>query len=207
MKVSYRAVSHTNVEQIKGKIIVDNYSFLRSGRNTLKSSSIPLGELLSDDSSTYECQCSSCVNSPSRKWRSRAGDSEAEITDTGGFAKSQERLLLCPPKVLGYVLHQKIWCQFRIKDIRAVTYDSHAKLFEDQLELEDKYKTLLKVCERFFCFCLRNCNNALMQAFIVNHQSTHKKRSTSTENLQLTDFIENKGNGLVILLHGKHSFE
>lgn len=109
---------------------------------------------------SYECQCSSCVNSPSRKWRSPTGDSGIEVTDAGGFAKSQERLLLCPPKVLGYVLHQKIWCQFRIKDIKVASYDSHARLFEDQLELDDKYKTLLKVCGRLFCSCPTAGSNA-----------------------------------------------
>ena len=87
-----------------------------------------------------------CVNSPSRKWRSPREDLAAEASNAGGFASSQDRLLLCPPKVLGYVLHQKIWCQFRIKDITVANYDTHSRLFEEQLELDDKYKSLLKVC-------------------------------------------------------------
>ena len=127
---------------------MDYFSFLRSGRNTFRtSSSIPLGELQPDESSGYECQCSLCANSSSRKWRTSGGDSTNEVFDVGGFADSEDRLLLCPPKVLGYVLHQKIWCQFRIKDISTSAYGTHSTLFEEQLELDDDYKKLLKVGE------------------------------------------------------------
>ena len=105
--------------------------------------------------------------------------------------------------MLGYVLHQKIWCQFRIKDISTVSHDNHSRLFEEQLELDEKYKDLLKVC-RFTLHCTLDGVPIAeaIQAFINNHQSAHTRKSAKPGSGQLTDFIENKGNGLVILLHG-----
>lgn len=105
-----------------------------------------------------------------------------EVTDAGGFAKSQERLLLCPPKVLGYVLHQKIWCQFRIKDIKVASNDSHASLFDEQLELDDRYKSLLKVCGRPFCSCPPASSNATVAGlYSESSKYTYEKIDKSRE--------------------------
>ena len=101
------------------------------------------------------------------------------------------------------MLHQKIWCQFSIKDIRTSSNNNYSKLFEEQLELDEKYKTLLQVCQLTLHFTLGQVSIAeALQAFINNHQSAHARKSAKPGSGQLTDFIENKGNGLVILLHG-----
>ena len=76
-------------------------------------------------------------------------------------------------------------------------------MFEEQLELDEKYKTLLKVCQSTPHYKLGGLSRAeAPQAFINNHQSAHTRKSAKPGSGQLTDFIENKGNGLVILLHG-----
>ena len=58
------------------------------------------------------------------------------------------------------MLHQKIWCQFRIKDISTVSHDNYSRLFEEQLELDDKYKTLLQVSQSTVYCTLGEVSNA-----------------------------------------------
>ncbi|KAL8907852.1 MAG: hypothetical protein Q9207_001176 [Kuettlingeria erythrocarpa] len=165
--------------RIKERIIVDNFSYLHSSRNASMDPSQlpPLGDLTAVESTIWDCSCSACRNGPAQDWHHRSDKANAEK-----FGSSEERLLFCPPKVLGYVLAKKIWGQFRVKDaIPCVSDEKSTSLFETKLELDDRHKKLLK-------------------AFIDNHESARKQTSHSAN--KVTDIIEGKGRGLVILLHG-----
>ncbi|KAI9767606.1 MAG: hypothetical protein M1839_004463 [Geoglossum umbratile] len=175
--------SKRRVVRIKAKIIVDGLSYLRSGRNEVCDGTLPLGDLEAGDGETTECQCSDCRNSPSRMWRSQRASTEEDDTSEHTFENSDERLLLCPPRVLGYVFDHKLWAQFRLKDIKRVADQESSDLFDNKLELNDDYKKWLK-------------------AYINNHKSSNNYGGTKGKPPQVTDLIENKGRGLVILLHG-----
>lgn len=107
------------------------------------------------------------------------------------FAESEERLKMCPPKILGYALKDKIWTQFRVKNIIKHRGKGGPHSFWHELQLEEKYK------------------NTLM-AFITNHESSRRRRlqqkqqsgRSSNAMPDSFDIVEGKGKGLAILLHG-----
>ncbi len=110
----------------------------------------------------------------------------------------------CLPKVLGYVPTQKIWGQFRVKDARPCQNgDPALTLFDTKLKLDLRHKKLLKVSNMS---CIPEYQKKLIgaQAFIDNHRRTMSARP-SKSGTQVTDLIEGKGKGLVIMLHGKIS--
>ena len=122
---------------------MDNYSYLHSSRNASAENFPPLGELRPVDGARWDCQCTACRNGPTQNWETPSGDGPDE---GGNFASSETRLLLCPPKVLGYVLTRKIWGQFRVKDAKSCQpVDPASTLFDTKLELDARHKKLLKV--------------------------------------------------------------
>lgn len=165
----------------KSKAIIDNYSFLRSSRNQ-DNECLLLGDKQGTASSIFSpCPCGSCHSSTTQKWSRVLRNPEQNTEDqlTSRFGESEERLLLCPPRVLGYSLQLKQWCQFRVHNIERLDLkpnwgsDGSGSSFEEELQLPAQDKRLLK-------------------SMIQNHGS----RST------LKDLVDNKGQGLVILLHG-----
>jgi hypothetical protein len=189
-------------QKIKAKIIIDNYSYLNSSRNASADNLPPLGDLRPMDGALFDCQCTKCRTGPTQNWENRFSiDTSGEGKD---FVSSEEHLLLCPPKVLGYVLTRKIWGQFRVKDARPCQHDDPAStLFDTKLELDLRHKKLLKVSNMS---CIPEYRKKLIgaQAFIDNHKRTRSARP-SKSGAQVTDLIEGKGKGLVIILHGKIS--
>ncbi len=58
------------------------------------------------DGALFDCQCTKCRTGPTQNWDNRFSiDTFGEGKD---FFSSEGRLLLCPPKVLGYVLTRMI---------------------------------------------------------------------------------------------------
>lgn len=105
------------------------------------------------------------------------------------FSAAEQRLKMCPPKVLGYALRQKIWGQFRINSLRRREDRKEvdrSTYFEQDLQLDQKYKQILL-------------------AFIQNHEAKSNqigKHLVKNEDPQTFDIIKHKGKGLAILLHG-----
>ncbi|KXT00794.1 hypothetical protein AC578_2961 [Pseudocercospora eumusae] len=164
--------------EIQGQVIVDNYLFLRSERNEgrPRNARPPLGEYDSsvlDDNFDVSCG-----------WMT-------DLVSRGEYFSQEEiRLKMCPPKVLGYALRQKIWAQFRISNIKLIDYGASSDrkaYFDSDLQLDQKYKDIL-------------------MAFINHHESKSSRRSKGTvsrrDDPQSFDIIEDKGKGLAILLHG-----
>ncbi len=104
----------------------------------------PLGRMESSDMTIYECNCKPCRERPTREWSLRDEGERGGEHMVDEFAESDDRLLICPPRVLGYVLSQKIWGQFCVKDIQPLQNEA-SDLFEEELELESDKKLLLKV--------------------------------------------------------------
>jgi hypothetical protein len=92
---------------------------------------------------------------------------------------TRDYFLLLPPRYLGYSAQEKFWGQFKVEATSNVS-KARASIFEDQLQLDPKYKDMI-------------------QALVVSHQS---KNSSKGDKPEVRDFVEDKGKGLVILLHG-----
>lgn len=98
--------------------------------------------------------------------------------------------MMCPPRVLGYALKDKIWAQFQVTGLEPDTgeADERRTYFHKQLQLKDEYKELLL-------------------AFVNNHETSRNRQRPNDadpkDNIPKSlDVIQGKGKGLAILLHG-----
>lgn len=93
---------------------------------------------------------------------------------------SPDELLLYPPRFLGYSTEEKFWGQFAVKaTLPAPKKDS--SLFE-RVELDKSYKKMIK-------------------ALVEQHGSENHEDG---EQVEVRDLVDNKGKGLVLLLHGEY---
>ena len=88
--------------------------------------------------------------------------------------------LLYPPRILGYSTEKKTWAQFSV-DRTKPAKKGDKSMFRSKLQLEDRYKRMI-------------------QALVENH--TNRPRGDSSERNEVRDVVKNKGQGLVLLLHG-----
>lgn len=150
--------------------MVDFESYFQFGpRNNL------LGTLTVDDSSG-ECLCTHC----SRNDALAATYCRSFDKAKGGETEEWDDLqyMLCPPRVLGYILHQKQWGQFQLDKITPVTDDSES--FKGKLHLRDDAAA----------------DGEGIKQLLHSLVSTHGQG-------QVKDLVEAKGKGLVVLLYGK----
>lgn len=88
----------------------------------------------------------------------------------------ESKFLLCPPRAVGYATREKMWGQFKVESIKAIEPRTEASAFDKDLQLDPKYKKMVK-------------------ALVENHSEFSNKAKT--------DVVKGKGQGLVMLLHGK----
>jgi SpoVK/Ycf46/Vps4 family AAA+-type ATPase len=88
-----------------------------------------------------------------------------------------DNYLIFPPRVLGYATREKVWGQFNTNSM-SDRPDKMPDKFDKDLQLDDKYKTLIK-------------------ALVQSHELTASKSGQ-----QIEDVVQGKGKGLVLLLHG-----
>jgi hypothetical protein len=81
--------------------------------------------------------------------------------------------------VLGYSTKEKIWGQFCVDNTEAADPPSET-LFKDNLQLDEEYKSMI-------------------EALVKEHGANRD----DSDNVEVKDFIKNKGRGLVLLLHGE----
>lgn len=86
---------------------------------------------------------------------------------------SDTQRLLCPPRLLGCVIKDKLWAQFKVTGIKDITEKGKEDAYNG-LQINKDTKELLKD--------------------LVQQHSTNEKL--------IDDLIPGKGNGLIILLHG-----
>ncbi|KAL9110947.1 MAG: hypothetical protein Q9227_004562 [Pyrenula ochraceoflavens] len=81
---------------------------------------------------------------------------------------------LCPPRLLGYATKEKTWAQFILSKTDDIL-EKHTSAFREELQLDQRYKDMLL-------------------SLVNMHESQ--------ANAKVGDMVEDKGNSLVILLHG-----
>ncbi|KAF7532969.1 hypothetical protein G7054_g7499 [Neopestalotiopsis clavispora] len=93
----------------------------------------------------------------------------------------EEQLMLCPPRVLGYILQDKIWAQFLVDGIEEIDEDGSQNAFDDRLVLSEASNLDRK---------------AILMGLVKSHYAAY-----SDNMYQLEDIVPGKGKGLVILLY------
>lgn len=92
----------------------------------------------------------------------------------------ETQLLICPPRLLGYHLRQKKWVELYVENVGNIDNLKDTTSF-DKLELNRTPKKLIR-------------------DLVTYHTS-----GSESQNRVMSDLSQGKGNGLVILLHGKEA--
>jgi hypothetical protein len=172
----------------QSRVIVDNLSFMKSARNTMKRGDTPP---LGTKASFIErgCVCGICKDSVIHTWKPSSTLNQS-LKDIGQeFTEEQKRLQFLPPRLLGYALKEKVWGQFlvdKLEPISSTVDKDKSGPFWTELELEQEAKRHL-------------------MAFVQHHRASGLRKTgpgDASVDAKAFDIIEGKGQGLVILLHG-----
>jgi hypothetical protein len=182
------ALSSIDIKGKQNRVIIDNYSFLRSERNPMRHGDMPpLGHRV--PFSEQPCICGVCKSSPLEEWTLRHGINST-LSDHGkAFAEDERRFWFLPPRLLGFALKDKVWGQFLVDGLEHINVPPDWKgknPFNDELQLEEGSKEML-------------------MAYVDHHKASNRRNpelGISDVDSKALDIIEGKGQGLVILLHG-----
>ena len=148
-----------------------------------------------------ECHCTDCMSNKALQNNQRSiydnFQRDAEFIDDIQY-------LICPPRVLGYHLNSRTWLELDIseKGSKSIPSDRPASTDLDYLEVAtdpDYYLSdILKPKSRkaFDKLQLRKNQKDLIKDLVESHSSGTGKKPL------MEDIMEDKGKGLVILLHG-----
>jgi len=132
-----------------------------------------------------DCMCYDCRNNEglASRYRIRFDTKEANRKEKW----EDEQYMLCPPRVLGYILRDKQWAQLQVSLLDEVPIGDSGNAWHSRLRLADGEST-----------------KDLLFALVRSHISSTPKKSEETRKvgLEVDDIIPGKGKGLVILLYG-----
>ena len=162
-------------EQIKAdRVMVDFNSYLQHGPASSDSKFPPMGDLKFVEDDDDPCRCGNCLaNEKLRKNQKLHYD---RVASKDGWEETQ--YLICPPRALGYHLKGKRWVELEVEKITDIANLEDGSSFKN-LELARPQKNLI-------------------EKLVKCHASER-----NTKERAMTDLMQGKGNGLVILLHGK----
>jgi hypothetical protein len=132
------------------------------------------------------CQCGDCRENKelASSYRIRFDSDEAQKKKEW----EAEQYMLCPPRVLGYILRDKQWAQLQVDLVQPIPADGNANSWNSRLRLANDESTKQMLFD-------------LVQSHI---SSTTKTGDEHREmGLEVDDIIPGKGKGLVILLYGQ----
>jgi SpoVK/Ycf46/Vps4 family AAA+-type ATPase len=90
---------------------------------------------------------------------------------------TNDNFVIFPPRVLGYATREKVWGQFNL-NLMKEPLGKREDLFDTHLQLDADYKSLIR-------------------ALVQSHELANSQMGKQVE-----DVVEDKGKGLVLLLHG-----
>jgi hypothetical protein len=177
----------TRSSEVKSRVMVDYESYFEYGGSNARN-----GSLIAVDGE--ECLCSDCQQNAGLCARYRTHFDQARFVQQKEW--EEEQYLICPPRVLGYILKDKQWAQLQVTILSPLSqYDddellSRLKLADDATERSSKREK-------------EESTKALLLDLVRSHTSTTiKMDSDDEENLNVDDIIPDKGKGLIILLYG-----
>lgn len=152
--------------EINGEVLVDPDAFIQYG-----ASQPPLGELYQSDA-IYIDELQTNTEDYA-EFSEKVGKMDLK----GPLDPEDDNFVIFPPRVLGYATREKVWGQFGI-DLMSDRPSRQAEKFDENLQLDPKYKTLIK-------------------ALVQSHEQANEHSGKQVE-----DVVQDKGKGLVLLLHG-----
>ncbi|GAP93213.1 putative phd-finger domain-containing protein [Rosellinia necatrix] len=159
---------------VNGRVMVDYASFYQYGSANGRNGS------LSQSETGPECGCSDCQSNEALAERYRIRFDKMANNPNW----EDEQYLLCPPRVLGYILAEKQWAQLQVSHLKAIPPVDTQNAWNSRLKLaDDDSKDLL--------FDLVRC-----------HVSSEAQSGKGGRQLSVDDLVPGKGKGLVILLYG-----
>ena len=126
-----------------------------------------------------QCRCSDCRENQRLQEGYRTRFDE-ETCQEGEW--EDEQYMLCPPRVLGYVLRDKQWAQLQISVLQSIPRKDLHDSWSTRLKLADGEKTKKMILE-----------------LVKGHGPSDAQEH---DGLEVDDIISKKGKGLVILLYG-----
>ena len=153
--------------------MVDFESYFRYGPAVARVGPLtPIEDLL-------ECVCVECQNhTGTQRTHRRRFDKDACQAEW-----EDEQYMLCPPRILGYVLRDKQWAQLQVTSLEAIPKEDPDHSW-DRVKLPDGDDT-----------------KKMILNLVNGHRIAESKDDDSA--LMVDDIVAKKGKGLVILLYGK----
>lgn len=154
--------------------MVDFESYFRYGPSVAC-----VGSLM-PDSDDPECRCIDCHNNKAlaEGFRTRFDQEKHQKEEW-----EEEQYMLCPPRVLGYILRDKQWAQLQVSLLKAIPETDPNNSLSTRLILADGKKT-----------------KEMILQLVRGHGIRDQARNNA---LEVDDIVARKGKGLVILLYGK----
>lgn len=100
-----------------------------------------------------------------------------------------EQYILCPPRVLGYVLQEKQWAQLKVDCVDPIPKNDQNDAWYSRLQLADESGDGRR----------KSGTKELLLNLVKSHVTAN---TTENSELEVNDIIAGKGKGLVILLYG-----
>ncbi|KAL4958493.1 P-loop containing nucleoside triphosphate hydrolase protein [Aspergillus filifer] len=180
--IIYRELQHMIAPPVKkirslrtdGQVMVDFASYLRYGVH------VPRNGLLEAGTNQYECTCLDCRDNERLTKKYRRHFDEVKVQKKTVW--EDEQYMLCPPRVLGYILKDKQWAELQVTLLTPIDQNPAENTWRDRLQLAD------------------DNNKEILFNLVDSHIST--TANAEADDLQVNDIIPEKGKGLVILLYG-----
>jgi hypothetical protein len=138
---------------------------------------------LEPSSVEVDCMCSDCQQNVglAAKYRTHFDKWEIQANETW----DDEQYMICPPRVLGYVLKEKQWAQLQTTLVKDIPSDGEQDAWHTRLQLDDEGSI-----------------KDLLFNLVRSHISESNQAKRPRDALEVDDIIPGKGKGLVILLYG-----
>ena len=179
---------NAKAKQVDGRVMVDFESYFNFGPKSATLGDITV-EADSQECQCLECQCLECQCLECQCLecqRNTVWDSVYRNRfdkDTHQIEWEEEQFMLCPPRVLGYILSDKQWAQLGVTGLTDIAKEGDERSW-DRVKLADGVKTKKLILD------------------LVNGHGTSSSRDDDS-GLVVDDIVAKKGKGLVILLYGE----
>ncbi|TLD28974.1 hypothetical protein PspLS_03326 [Pyricularia sp. CBS 133598] len=177
---------------VRSRVMVDYESYFQYGP--------PYGRngALEPSKSEPPCDCSDCKTNTGLIEKSRAWLDDHKVSKAKAW--KPEQYVLCPPRVLGYILKEKRWAQLQVtclEDLPSLTSkeaDEHLSRLQlaDDPNKEKRSKKKDTSTKRLLCDLVRSHASSL----------SGSPEDIDRDRLEVDDIIPEKGKGLIILLYG-----
>lgn len=110
--------------------MVDYESYFQYGRTTSRNG------YLEAERTDPGCACSDCLDNEELRAKYRTHFDSPSRTK----AWEDEQYLICPPRVLGYILEEKQWAQLQVSSLHDLTKFDSDDAWRSRLKLADEFK-------------------------------------------------------------------